>query len=240
MDRYEEEKPTKPSKRYYSYASGEGKFKYYDKEKKENIYDDYPFRFIVLASYMTVTGFHEPSNSGIYSNEVQDNNFDTLTVHLGDEKIVGLWQDIDEKVKDKGGKYAQSVYVAMYDDNKEMYIANIKLSGAALGAWFDFTKANKVTKGGVEVKKNAKGKKGSVTYNLPVFKMITTTEETESKVKVQYDELKVYLKDYFAKNQKSKGAVDIFDLAPTKNELISQAIKEEEGSKPVEEDDLPF
>ncbi len=240
MDRYEEEKPTKPSKRYYTYASSKGKFMYYDKELGEKIYTDYPFRFMLLASYFTVVGFSESANTGIYSNEVLDFVFDPVTVNIGDEKITGLWSSISNKVKQKGGKFAVSVYVAMYDENKEMYIANIKFSGSSIGPWFDFCKKSKVQTGAIEVKKNKPAKKGANNYNLPVFELIKTTKATEEKVQVKYEELKEYMNSYFKAAKSAQPEVDISDLAPTKSELVAQAIEEVKSVKPVEDDDLPF
>ena len=76
----------------------------------------------------------------------------------------------------QGAKYAKSVYVAFYE-GKELKIGNIKMTGACLSAWIEFSKENKVGAGTLTVKDASKQKKGATTYFVPNFTMADATDD---------------------------------------------------------------
>jgi hypothetical protein len=54
--------------------------RYYDKEAKKNVDVGADFTFILLDQLASVRGWHDDSNSGIYSNEVKDTTQEALVV----------------------------------------------------------------------------------------------------------------------------------------------------------------
>lgn len=70
-----------PATRWFEWAGGdEGGIKHYDKEAKADVKVALPFTFLLLDELSTVKGWHEPSESGIYANEVRDTRQDALVV----------------------------------------------------------------------------------------------------------------------------------------------------------------
>jgi hypothetical protein len=98
--------------------------------------------FLVLDQLHTVTGFDNKLKLGFYSNEVRNVKKDVLEVRF-DKKVVatGLWADI--KKENDLFTYTKSVYIAFYDENKELQIGNIKMAGSSLSQLSEDTiKAN--------------------------------------------------------------------------------------------------
>ena len=69
-----------PAARWYEWNGETGTVRYYDKEAKKNIDVPLPFTFLLLDELACVKGWHDPSQSGIYSNEVRDTTKDKLLV----------------------------------------------------------------------------------------------------------------------------------------------------------------
>ena len=61
---------TNPALKFLEWSSKYKCFKYYDKEKGENVKVELPLKFVILEHYHTVKGWNDASESGIYSNEV--------------------------------------------------------------------------------------------------------------------------------------------------------------------------
>ncbi|MEX5533310.1 hypothetical protein, partial [Pseudomonas syringae] len=94
-------------------------------------------------------------------------------------------------------KYGQSVYIAYYNESKELEIANIKLSGAGLGAWFDFSKRVDKYKVAITIDTYSTEKKGKNEYYVPVFKARKISEQTDKQA-IELDKvLQEYLVRYF-------------------------------------------
>lgn len=186
-----------PTKRFFKWKAGDGELTYWDSEVNEEITVERPFKFIVLDELSCVTGYYEPDNAGIYSNEVSNLAEQTITVRtkvgiLGD----GLYKDIKDVVKGKGGKYTRSLYIATYIDNV-LSIANIKLAGAAFGAWLDFTKQGSIYKNWTIIDTHTlEGKKGATKFKMPVF-VPELMEDVDRDEAIELDkELQEYLKAY--------------------------------------------
>src|SRR5688572_29501693 len=88
-----------PSTRWFEFASGaDGGFvRYYDKASEKQIalgdaVNGGKFLFILLDEMATVKGWHDPSESAIFANEVRDTRQDTLVVRSfkGGELASGL------------------------------------------------------------------------------------------------------------------------------------------------------
>ncbi len=122
----------KPAAKYLEWASEQGKFKYYDKAKGENILIDMP-RFLVLMQFHTVKGWHDSSQSSIYSNEVKLISSQEMEVKAFKGGLIakGIYKEIKERITAAGGHYVKSVYVMTVDGE----VWNLQLKGAVVQEW---------------------------------------------------------------------------------------------------------
>lgn len=165
-------KSSNPATKFISWKSTHKSFAYYDKDQKTDILIELPFKFLAMASYITVRGWNQKKEYSLIANEVKSIN-DELVVNAyskdkGKMEIArGAWSEIREKCEFNGGKYTQSVYAML--ENGE--IANIRLNGSGLQCWFNFQKGQShlFFNHWVEVKQVGQGSKGSVTFNYPIF-----------------------------------------------------------------------
>ncbi|AEJ92183.1 hypothetical protein OPTIMUS_127 [Mycobacterium phage Optimus] len=136
-----------PVKRWFKLkGTNGGGITYWDKSAEAERAVSTPFHFVVLDSLNSITGFHKPSNTGIRSNEIRDTRTEPLVVRAGATVLAeGLYNDIKDVMKGKGGKFANSLYVA-FKDGDELVIGNLLLSGAALSEFFDFKKGKSLDK----------------------------------------------------------------------------------------------
>ncbi len=193
-----------PSTKFIDWSGSEGKFKYYDKEKKENVFIELPFTFIPLDILSTCKGYNDQEKVGYYSNEVRSTKKEPFTVRTKNGIVMtGLYEQVKEKLAPKGLKYVQSVYVAI-KEGKGLVIANLQLTGSALGPFIEFCDGKKVTEIGVTVKSANPMKKGATKYFEPVYEVMPVSEAT-NKVASELDvELQEYLTAYFAKTGTSQ------------------------------------
>lgn len=195
-----------PVKKFIEYKGGDGHFEYYDKEKKERIEISLPLTFIVLDdTRMTVTGFNDESNSGIYSNEVgKPSGSLRVKSHRGGIIAEGPWDKIKDKVTSKnvGGRYCKVVYAIVKTDNTEdhpsgwEYVA-FKFDGAAIGAWFEFSGSADLMDYGVKiVDEFIDAKKGKTEYKVPVFESVRLSKDSVAVADKMYGPLKEYFQRY--------------------------------------------
>lgn len=205
MSRSNNTEISNPSTRWFEWAGGDGKVKYYDRETKENVYVDLPFTFLVLDVLSTVTGFSDERESGIFSNEVRDIRTDIFVVRTKQgELIKGTW----EKVKaTTGTRYTQSAYIA-YKDGQELKLGNIKFAGSGVGPWIDFRKSNDIYKGAISITGAEPKKKGKTDYFEPVFAAKPVAEETDEQAKELDVILQEYLKAYFSRDSSQDNGHD--------------------------------
>lgn len=221
-----------------------GSLRYYDKEQEENIEVPLPFTFLFLDQLGTIKGWHDQSESGIYSNEVKRIDRDPLTVKAFNGGVLaeGLYSQIKDSVKAKGGKYVASVYIAFKDEG-ELVIGNIGLKGAALSAWMDFTRqaGGRINEKAVVVKDFEEGQKGSITYRVPVFKLKETSEDTNQKA-IELDKaLQEYLENRLTVVEEPEEVEGHNITPPHQGEQPPLPTDEELASVPGDiDDDLPF
>lgn len=212
-----------PSTRWFEWAGGDdgGFVRWYNKDTKADVKIDGPFTFLLLDELASVKGWHEPSESSIYANEVRDLRQETLVVRSfkGGELASGLYSDIKDRIVAKGGHYHASIYIA-YKDGEELRLGNLGLKGAALGAWMEFKKAAPTKKDAsgknvkayfvdaVTIASFAQEKKGGTTYRVPVFALKAVGEATNQQAVALDAELQAFLADYFKrpKSEASKPA----------------------------------
>lgn len=184
-----------PVKKYLKWDSAEKSFKYYDKEANKNVYVGIPVKFISLKEMATIGGFHEPSQSGIYSNELPTSALKTkeLTVKTfkGITIAQGIYGDIKPNLAAAGAKFAISLYAML---NGELVC--ISLMGSSFSAWYDFAGENRkdFLSNTIEIKATVDKKKGATKYSEPVFTLGGNIDEAENvKAEKAYEELTAYL-----------------------------------------------
>lgn len=204
-----------PTSKYLTWKSNDKSFSYYDKAAGENVAVALPIKFVFLQHYHTVKGWHDASESGIYSNEVYYIGSEPMTVRSFKGGLIaeGKYKDIKPTITSAGGKYHRSIYVMLEDGT----IANISLKGAAVRQWSDFIDENKnlVDNQWIEVLEAKDEKKGSIKYSVPEFIMGKNLTKTDvQKADDVASDLKVYLDKYFSKDQEMDvEEADELDLA---------------------------
>lgn len=175
---------------------------------------------MVLDQLATITGFSDQDQSSYWSNEVRSVAKEKLTVKTSKGvQQTGLYKDLAE-VRSKGAKYAKSVYVA-FDDGDGLVIGNIKMAGAALTSWIEFSRKYVVMNGKVSVTGSEEAKKGATVYYIPTFAW-TPSDTGEDEVAIDLDkELQSYLSQYLNAAQFDRGSTwDDGSPLPTEEELV--------------------
>lgn len=188
-----------PAKLFIEWKSNDKQFAYYDREKKANVPIPLPFRFVWLKEMVTIKGWNDASESGIFSNEVKFTSMEELDVKSfkGGAIAKGLYRDIKETVVKAGGKYHQSMYIMIANSEGGYTLANLSFKGAVVKAWGDFSQKckNRLPLEWIEVKTATEGKKGSITYSTPDFWFAGTTSNSESMaLDSLYDEVEDHFK----------------------------------------------
>jgi len=236
-----------PCKRWFQWDSTTKGFKYFDKEavntkdaskKGQNIFVPLPFKFVVLDVLTTVGGYSDKAKGSFYGNEVPNYMGSTKSeiLHVkckGETVLSGTWDSIKQKAEAMDCKFANSIYIGYFDENKQMQLGNIKLFRSSIGAWTnavsDVTKAGKkISDCAFKVIATKHGKKGSVEWNEPVFELITIKADTEAKAIELDTELQTYLKSYFSKSGAPTGAEATAELAAAEAYSKSTETLEEE------------
>lgn len=227
-----------PVKKYLSWSSNEKCFTYWDKEAKEKKQLAIPVKFIHYDEFATIKGWHDASESGIYSNEVKSTTTENLIVRtLKGGKVLaeGLYQAIKANVNASGGDYHVSLYAEMNGE-----IVNISLKGAALGTWSNFSKEyRKFFLGSyISVVGALDEKKGSVKYSVPMFQAGDKIEESVMKSSdSNYDELVAYFKARKASGDSSSeesATLKAEPIVPAKEPFIPVF------DEPADTSELPF
>lgn len=225
-----------PSTRWMQWNGEKGNIKYFDKATETNIEVNLPITFIVLDQLATIKGWHDPSESAIYSNEVKDIRSERLLVKSfkGGQIAEGFYTEIKDKISANGGGFALNIYIAYYDADI-LKIGSLILKGAALGAWMEFNKINKknLLTNAVSIESFDRGKKGSVSFTTPVFSLKKISEETLKNAVGLDIELQNYLKEYLTKKVSDKT-----DSKAPEN-IISEPTTETPWQNEIA-DDLPF
>lgn len=230
MSRSNQTELINPAQRFFSWKGGDGELVYFDKErgeKGENVIVPFPFRFLVLDVLTGATGGKEVNGQyyGYWSNAVRNTKHQQLVVKAKDGVVArGFYEDI--KGRD-GIKFQQLVYIAFYDDDKNLQIGCLKLHGAAVSAWFEYRKAHRnIYDGAITITgRSDEKKKGKTVYYEPVFAPFTNvSDETDASAKELDVHLQEYLTAYFAQTgieeveQAYTGDSTQFDESPNAEE----------------------
>lgn len=192
-----------PSTRWFEWNGEKGEIYYYDKEAKKQVSVGSDFTFMVLDVLSVIKGWHDPSQSGIISNEIRDSRNEPFVVRSfkGGELASGLYADIKDRVNSVGGNFTANIYIA-FRDGKDLKLGSIQFKGAALGSWMEFQKNNRkaIFEKAIRIKGSTEGQKGRIIYKMPSFFITEVGEESAAQAEaIDRDELQPYLKAYLGR-----------------------------------------
>lgn len=253
-----------PSTRWFEFASGDdgGFVRFYDKDAETQVplgdaEHGGSFTFLLLDELATVKGWHDPSESGIFANEVKDTRQDTLVVRSfkGGELASGLYASIKDRIVAVGGHFVASCYIG-YKDGEHLRIGNIRFKGAALSAWMDFKKECPTKKDAngksvkayyvdaVKIEGFEELKKGATTYRVPKFTLALLSDETNKQAIALDAELQAFLSDYLKRPRAEAAANTAKSDTPHEPQEQPKAPAAVAAKKPGRfddmEDDIPF
>lgn len=228
-----------PSQLWLEWDSNNKGLRFYDKEAGKNQPIKTPISLIFLGQRFVVTGFHDESNSRIYSNEVEFPQREPVTVRSKSGLLVsGIYKDIKKDIEDLGGQGGQRIYALL--DGK---IVNITIKGDSFGTWLNFRKAfpqakPEWIKNQLLITGHEDHKKGATKWTVPVFAFGPELTEGE---KQAADEAYDTLTEYFL-SKKNNGNRTNGSYEPQGNELPSALAggKGYEAPTVIDSDDLPF
>jgi hypothetical protein len=229
-----------PTTRWFEWSGETGVVRYYDKERKENIEVGPEFGFVLLDQLGSVRGWHEQSQSGIYSNEVKDTRQDAMVVKAfkGGTLAEGIYKDIKDRVNAAGGKFHANCYIAFKNDEGVLTIGSLRLKGAALGAWMEFTKANRadIYRKGIRIKGFTEGKHGRVTFRVPTFSLVELSDASNAAATALDVTLQAFLRGYLKKNTRdqAEAAPQAHDDLPPPDDADYRSPGD------LTDDDIPF
>jgi len=239
-----------PCTKWFKWKGSTGTIVYYDKLTKQNVEVSLPFTFLLLDVLSTVKGYDESTKESIWSNEVRDIKNSILTVKSGNNILIsGNYAAVKDKVIAAGGGYAASCYIAFFDENKELVIGNMTMTGSSLGggthlpadkkmkdvevgAWIEFSKnykADMYSKAIVITKDERVCTQGATKFFCPKFDVKDVSEETDKAAIELNKKLQLYLETYLKVEAKPDENV------ATAAEAVTQVGKEEQFEKNAEE-----
>lgn len=221
------------------------KWEWYNKEKKEAVVlKELPPFAVLDKKLMKITGYSEPLNAGISSNEVRsvDDELVVLLYHKGgrkEEKLRGPYKEIKEQLPN-GSKFTISMYVAMPEsavspesESDKLVICNLRIAGGALQGWLDSVKKmsseSELAVRWVEITGYTDHKRGKVEYKAPIFVLSDKKSPADHQATIHLDEdLQAYLKDYLTGKVRSVDE-DLQALAGEEDQTVP-----EDGPPPAE------
>ncbi len=229
-----------PAVRWFEWSGQHGTVRYYDKDAQANVEVPLPFSFLLLDELASVRGWHDASESAIYSNEVRDTRTDLMVVKSfkGGTLAEGLYKDIKDRVGSLGGQFVANCYIAFKNDAKELVIGSLRFKASSLGAWMEFRKANRAAlyNKAVEVTGFTEGKKGSIKFRTPKFSTRDVSADTNDIARALDLELQTWLKGYF--NRRTADQTEGI-RAEQDGEAAPEYIAANVG-EPLTDSDIPF
>lgn len=230
-----------PSKRWFEWDGSTGNIRYYDKQAKETVVVQDKFTFMLLDQLALIKGWHDASESGIYSNEVKDTRSEPFVVKafkLKEPLAEGFYKNIRDRVIAQGGHFTTNCYIAFKNGGDGLDIGSLQFKGSALSAWMEFAKDNRseLLEKAVRIDGADKGKKGNITFYTPKFALIAASEEGNGQAVELDKELQEYLKGYFSRTRVEQAAAP---PEPRAEEPPADHPSPPSRSEP-EDDEIPF
>ena len=247
---------TNPATRFFEWKARNGELTYFDKtlgDGGENVPVPIPFRFLILDKVAQITGGKKIGHGkekqfiGYFSNAIRNTKTEKFVVR-DKHGIVG--EGLYEEVKKiTGVKFMIGLYIAFYNDKKELEIGYLKLKGSAMSAWIDFTKAHRnLYDGAFSVARGeADEDEDGRTYYHPLFTHhANVSAEADEQAKELDRQLQEYLTAYFARTEQiAEGVAETAEFAGPQTMTAAVGSRydaQAPGFNPSEEDeeDLPF
>jgi len=234
-DAYKQSIPS-PVKAYLSWSSNDKCFTYYDKESQSNKKVTVPLQFIHCEEFASIRGFHDKSQSSIWSNEIKDTRKEEFFVRSFKSQgnlVSGIYQNIKAEIQSLGGHYNLSLYAVI--DGK---LLNLSFKGAVLQAWSNFATENRkrFLTNYVDIVGASDEKKGSVKYSIPTFALGKEIPADVSKnADAVYDELTAYLS---ARKEGSNSSEELVHAEQEPEPLVAPKFDDAMSKEDVS--DLPF
>lgn len=236
-----------PALRWFEWNGELGVVRYYDKEQKKNVDCGSDFKFLLLDQLGSVRGWHEPSQSGIYSNEVKDTRQDALLVRAfkGGTLAQGLYKEIKDRVNAVGGQFVANCYIGFKHEGA-LALGSMRFKGAALGAWMEFSKANRADlfKKAIRINGFTEDKKGRIVFRMPILSLVDTSAETNTAAESLDRTLQEFLQVYLGRNTQERveaAAPHLRDEDVDAYEGSDESDNDAAGySAPLTDDDIPF
>lgn len=232
-----------PAVRWFEWNGETGVVRYYDKDAKKNVDVALPFTFLLLDELASVRGWHEASESGIYSNEVRDTTKDLLVVKSFKGGILaeGYYKAIKDRVNTQGGQYVANCYVAVKLD-AGLTLCSFRFKGAALGAWMEFRKANRgsLYERAVRIVGFTEGKKGRVVFRVPTFELRDVSRDTNEQAITLDKTLQTYLDGYLQRKTHDQAAPVNGDTAEESGDHDFTDEDFPDQRRELTDDDIPF
>jgi hypothetical protein len=229
-----------PSKRWFEWDGSSGNVRYYDKAEKVNVVVPDRFTFMLLDQLALIKGWHDASESGIYSNEVKDTRSEPFVVKafkLKEPLAEGFYKNIRDRVIAQGGHFTTNCYIAFKNGGDDLDIGSIQFKGAALSAWMEFAKEHRsdLFDKAIRIDGADQGKKGTITFYTPKFSLIAASPEGNAQAVELDKELQEYLKGYFSRTRVEQAAT----TPPNEEEAPVDHPAPPSRSEP-EDDEIPF
>ena len=182
-----------PAKITVEYSGEHGAFRVYDKENKERIDLDVPFRFVWVETMVAIMGFSEKFNKRLTSNELNRTKARTepFDIFFFEEKngkaervtvLSGPYKEIKDEARSAGATYAFVVYAVAEGGNgpiKDGDIIRIVMNGSCRNAWIDAGPERWPS--GIEFFDVVKKKKGKTEYLEPMFRQFEAEDDCIAK-----------------------------------------------------------
>jgi len=226
-----------PCTRWMEWNGSHGCPRYYDKQEKKEVQLDPDFTFILLDQTATIRGWHDPSDSGIFANEVRDTRVSPFIVKAfkGGKLAEGLYSSIKDRVNASGGRFTMNCYLGFKGEVGGLRLGCLQFKGASLNAWVEFTKENRaeIYKGAIHINGYNEAKKGKVVFRVPVFELVALSEDTNRQAVALDIELQDYFNGYFKRTHVDQSEAPQTDAPETEPAATTEA-----AAPP--EDDVPF
>lgn len=228
-----------PAVRWFEWNGEHGTVRYYDKDTKQNVPMALPFTFLLLDELASVRGWHDASDSGIYSNEVKDTRTGILVVKSFKAGSIaeGIYKDIKDRVNAAGGQYVANCYIAFKQNGSGLAIGSLRFKGAALGSWMEFRKnhRNDIYHKAINIVGYSEGKKGKVIFRVPTFDVKDISEATNNAAVDLDKQFQDWLDSYFSRKTGDRVA------APQQADYaVGDNMDEPTDLAPMTDDDIPF
>ncbi len=201
-----QQKVVNPVEKWIGYKGGDGIFSYYCDEQQQKVELELPLRFIVLDEMIKVSGYHKPTNGGIYSNEVRSTRNEPLHVQQfkGVDELKGYYSEIKDSIVAWGGKFTKSVYCALITPGGYLEMVNIQFKGAAFSAWLSYTKKKNLADWIISITDTEPATNGSIQYQIPVF----SKEPITDKLLQDATQMDIDLQNYFQSRAENNEPAD--------------------------------